>query len=643
MSGASSSAMVSILHIQSATSACEFVDRWLGDAGYLLHTESAATAKDYLERSTPDLIISEAVEASQALKLDLRTSAIPVLQLLAAEPQQRLTLHVADAYLAQPIQDCELLSMVQILLSAQRMEHTYAHALLQWERTFDAMADAVLVLDSDRHVIGCNQAMCALFERDARDPRDRPLSDLLWYQVRGLLDGARRRAQQAHREADISLLGSHYHVVIEQTPAADDVPLTVMTLNDITESKHLEQGYQDAAHRLVLDAQRKDEFLAMLAHELRNPLNAIVAANRLLASHTAISTEDAHLVSVVDRQSRHLSRLIDELLDVSRITRGEITLHRERIDLREVVARAHEGQRGLLEARAQHVALELPERPVLIDGDELRLEQAIANLLANASKYSGHGATIELSLRLPRGEAAGHAPCAVLTLTDSGIGIPRDMLDAVFEMFVQVDRSLDRRLGGLGLGLTLVKQIVEGHGGSVRAHSHGLGTGAKFVVQLPLSEAQPVRAANPTAKLPAGMRRPRQGHGSSALEVLVIEDNDDTRELMCSLLEHRGHRVLCAADGVQGLVLATEQEPEVALIDIGLPGMNGYAVARQLRETEWVAAAPFLVALTGYGSPADHARTTEAGFDAHMVKPVDTSRLFELLQKVAEHRRDSSV
>jgi CheY-like chemotaxis protein len=222
---------------------------------------------------------------------------------------------------------------------------------------------------------------------------------------------------------------------------------------------------------------------------------------------------------------------------------------------------------------------------------------------------------------------------AVLTLSDQGVGIPPDMLEAVFEMFVQIDPSLDRTLGGLGLGLTVVKHVVERHGGKVKARSEGIGKGSQFALTLPRVAADP-------APLPADDARPHAAQ-DGVLQVLLIEDNDDTRELMSTLLETRGHRVLCAADGSEGVQLATESPPAVALIDIGLPGMNGYAVARQLREALPLDGepAPFLVALTGYGSPEDHQRASEAGFDAHMVKPIDATRLFELLQGVAERRR----
>ena len=629
MNGGSTELTTSILHIQEPTRTRDRVDQWLEHAGYTLYVVRPADAGQFLVGTTPDLVISECAEACQHLKADPATASIPLVQLLSSDGRRAHgDLADADAYLSQPVQSCALLSIVQVLIRARRIESEHARATRKWTQTFNALRDAVLVLDDEQHLVDCNRAMDELFKQDAHDTSDRPHADLLWYKVRRLVASAqahKRESSPLHQdESEIALLGRAYQVVTE-APEPDDGALTVMTLSDITERKNLERGYRDSAAELLFAARRKEEFLAMLAHELRNPLNAIVAAHRLLDARATSDPESERLRSVVDRQSRHMARLIDDLLDVSRITRGDISLHLEPLDLRDVVERACDSQRAVLEGRRQHLALDLPSHPVSVQGDELRLEQVIANLVANASKYSYSGATIILALHEDRD---GNPASANLVLSDHGIGIPSDMLEAVFEMFVQVDRSLDRTLGGLGLGLTIVKQVVERHGGSVRAHSEGLGKGSRFVIQLPL------HAAQPEAQPPAEQRDAKP----SPLDVLVIEDNDDTRELMCSLLKRHGHRVVSAADGAHGLELAVERHPEVALIDIGLPGMNGYAIARRLRSSE-LDCAPYLVALTGYGSPADRERSSAAGFDAHMVKPVDTSRLFALLEQVADHRR----
>jgi two-component system, sensor histidine kinase len=385
-----------------------------------------------------------------------------------------------------------------------------------------------------------------------------------------------------------------------------------------------------------VEARDKDTFLAMLAHELRNPLNAIVAANHLQDGAQASTGERARLGAVIERQSRHMSQLLDQLLDASRITRGEIALQLAPSDLGALVSRVAESQRAVLEERGQKLTLTLPAHPVLTACDELRLEQALANLLANASKYSSRGTSVQLEMHVePR--SAGRA---VISLSDHGVGIAPEMLGAVFDMFVQADRTLDRGSGGLGLGLTVARQLIEQHGGQVRAESAGLGHGARFIVTLPLVEPRPtlVRAPQNTQVAVA----PESADSTLSLDVLVIEDNDDTRELMCSILETRGHHVVSACDGLEGLERAAEHQPAVALIDIGLPGMNGYAVAQHLRNAEH-GLHPYLIALTGYGSPSDRERSLAAGFDMHVVKPLDTAALFALLQQVAHGRGRSQA
>ncbi|MET0386912.1 MAG: response regulator [Polyangiales bacterium] len=626
-----------ILHLQHSDDGHPSIDRWLEEAGYVSSPQSAPAAQAWLAQHKPDLIIlgqtypaDTAFETCQQLKSDQRTASIPVLQLLAADGAEHPpSLLAADAYLNLPIQGRSLCSTVQLLLKARRVESAHNRATRKWERTFDAMSDAVLVLDAEHRVVDCNRAMDVLFERDEQDTLGRPLAQLVWSKIRELLDTAHTAGTQVRWDTEIATLGRYYRVVAEESFEHEDQPLTVVTVSDVTERKQLEQGYRDTASEIMSAARRKDEFLAMLAHELRNPLNAIVAANQLQDTLGAQDSENVRLRSVIARQSRHLSRLIDDFLDVSRITRGDISLRFEHVDLRTIIERVCEGQRAVLAGRRQRLAIKMPTEPVTVDGDELRLEQSISNLLTNASKYSPEDAAITLTLEE---ENTNGQRQAVLSLSDNGIGIPADMLQAVFEMFVQVNPSLDRTAGGLGLGLTVVKTVIERHGGRVEAHSEGGGHGAKFVVRLPRSDAAPTPLEAETSHEVVVTSEPLP------LEVLLVEDNDDTRELMCTLLESRGHRVICAADGTEGVELATQRQPEVALVDIGLPGMNGYAVARQLRDTARVAA-PFLIALTGYGSPEDHQRASDAGFDAHMVKPIDTARLFELLQKIAEQRR----
>jgi PAS domain S-box-containing protein len=364
----------------------------------------------------------------------------------------------------------------------------------------------------------------------------------------------------------------------------------------------------------------KDEFLAMLAHELRNPVGVIVNAISLVEQ----TEKDQGLTAVragamIKRQSAHLSRLLDDLLDVSRITSGRIQMNRQAVDLGSVLDLAAEGQRHQIEGKRQTLTLERPPGSLTVHGDPVRLQQVIGNLLNNASKYSKAEGAIRASL-------AGEGPHAVLRVRDDGAGIPPDKLETIFELFAQANPSLARTEGGLGIGLTLVKRIVEFHGGTVEAHSEGPGRGAELVVRIPME----VQAAPPEPSV-AGERR------AAPRRILVIEDHPDGREALAALLAVQGHHVLTASTGQQGIGVALEAKPDVILVDIGLPDVDGYEVARRLRAR--LGARSRLLALTGYGQPEDRALAQDAGFDAHLVKPVEPARLAEALEAPASVAR----
>jgi PAS domain S-box-containing protein len=384
---------------------------------------------------------------------------------------------------------------------------------------------------------------------------------------------------------------------------------------DVTEQKRLEGELRRRAEELVGADRRKDQFLAMLAHELRNPLAPIRNAVELMRQ---VETHDPTFQpsrEMVERQVKHLARLVDDLLDVSRITRGSIRLRKEVVDLGTTLQRAVEGARPLVESRAHELNVDLPAEPVYLDADPTRLEQIISNLLDNAAKYTMPGGRIWVS-------AAREGDEAVIRVRDTGIGVPPDVLDRVFEPFVQTDGSLARSEGGLGVGLTLVRSLVEMHGGNVEAHSPGLGQGSEFIVHLPARPA--VEAAKPGPP-PAAATLPSRG-----LKVLVVEDNLDAAESLATLLRLWSHEVTVVHDGRSALEAARVQRPEVVLLDIGLPGLDGYQVARLLREDVGLDNA-LLVAMTGYGQPEDRRRSHEAGIHHHFVKPVEPMVLRDLL------------
>jgi signal transduction histidine kinase/DNA-binding response OmpR family regulator len=370
--------------------------------------------------------------------------------------------------------------------------------------------------------------------------------------------------------------------------------------------------------RLYKDVERadrqKNEFLSMLAHELRNPLAPIRNAAEVLRLSGHEQPQVRWAREVIDRQLGHLVRLVDDLLDVSRITRGKIQLKLEPVDVGVVVGHAVEASRPVIEQAKHRLEVNLPPQPVWVNGDPARLTQVLTNLLNNAAKYTEEGGRIVLTLDREGGEA-------VIRVQDTGVGIPPEMLSAVFDLFTQVDRSLDRSQGGLGVGLTLVRRLVEMHGGVVEAHSEGLGQGAEFVVRLP---ALTGAAAPP----PVGNARPASASGS--LRILLVDDNTDGAESLATLLRLAGHETRVAHDGPEALGTAADFRPQVVVLDIGLPGMDGYEVARRLRADPKLGMV-VLVAVTGYGRDRDRQRSREAGFDHHLVKPVEFAQLLHVL------------
>ena len=367
---------------------------------------------------------------------------------------------------------------------------------------------------------------------------------------------------------------------------------------------------------------RKDEFLAMVAHELRNPLAPIRTAAQLLRVKELDESHRARARDIIERQVDHLVCLIDDLLDVSRITRGVITLRREPVLLGAVVARAVESMRHAIDTRRHELRVELPDELIAVEGDKTRLVQVIGNLLHNAAKFTDDGGRIVLKV-------GREGRFATIGVKDTGIGISRELLPKVFDLFTRVHASSDPGEGGLGIGLALVRRLTEMHGGTVTAHSDGVGLGAEFIVRLPLVAThtipmEPSSDANPIPLM-------------AARRIVVADDNHDSADVLATLLGLHGHDVRVAHDGIEVLAIADTFKPHVVLLDLGMPKMDGYETARQTRQRPWGKDA-MLVALTGWGQQQDRQRTAEAGFDAHLVKPVTDSDLFHLLatRKVSE-------
>ncbi|WP_141618313.1 response regulator [Myxococcus sp. AB036A] len=391
----------------------------------------------------------------------------------------------------------------------------------------------------------------------------------------------------------------------------------IATVKSLLRLRHAEQVARNRANELAEMDRRKDEFLAMLGHELRNPLAAIMTAIGILERRPTSDDKEARMRGIIQRQTNHLARLVDDLLDVSRITRDKVELRPGNVDLVPVLRQVLQIVQPMADSRGLSLDVSLPSGPLWLRADATRLEQVFTNLLDNAIKYTDAGG-VHLHVEL---EGVGGSAQAVVRVKDSGIGIPPEVLPHIFELFAQADTSLERSRGGLGIGLTLVRKLIQLHGGEVTARSNGPGHGSEFVVKLPLD---PTMDASAPARDAVDLRRGRR--------VLVVEDNSDARQAMRDLLELWGHQVAVAPDGLQGVALAAAQPPELALVDIGLPGLDGYRVAQTLRAQ--VGNDIRLVAMTGYGSPEGRDQALRAGFDRHLVKPVKPDELNRILSEL---------
>jgi PAS domain S-box-containing protein len=396
-------------------------------------------------------------------------------------------------------------------------------------------------------------------------------------------------------------------VIIAHRSQNGKVEYVSTILRDISHRKQQEDALRAAD-------QRKDEFLAMLAHELRNPLAPIVTAATVLKLSKFDEDRVQHTSEIIARQTKHMSELLDDLLDVSRVTRGLITLSNETLELNGIVADAIEQARPGIEEKRHELFIRPADRKIWIEGDRTRLVQVIANLLTNASRYTPEGGKITVNIE-------SHKRTASVIIQDNGIGIEPELLPQVFELFVQGKQSSDRAEGGLGVGLALVKNLVEMHGGKVSAKSEGHGKGSEFIVSFPVT----ANAGN----IPQIENRVRATEKKTG-RIMIVDDNKDAASTLAMLLEYEGYQVRVAHDGNEAIEQAKMEQPDVLLVDIGLPGMDGYEFARRLRKMPQTARSVF-IAVTGYGTPGDMENSKRAGFDHHLLKPVNADRLIALL------------
>ena len=414
--------------------------------------------------------------------------------------------------------------------------------------------------------------------------------------------------------------GSCVTVIVNIVPLKNERGEITGAINcfyDISERSRLESKTKEQAQALADLDRRKDEFLAMLSHELRNPLAPIVNGVQILKLDKSQDPRQRQVLGIIEHQVSQLVRVVDDLLELSRITSGKIVLSTEWVSIADVVERAVEATRPLMVQHRHKLAVSLPPDPVRLRADPVRLEQVVVNLLANAAKYTGEGGNVWLTV-----EQTGRM--IELQVRDSGIGIPADLLPNVFDLFTQGDRSLDRSKGGLGIGLALVKRLVDLHGGSVQVTSV-IGQGSRFVVRMP------VNSASSTPSSPSPTKVPSQT--TKGCRVLVVDDNADAAQTLRMLLEQAAHEVRVANDGRKVLETILDFRPQLVLLDIGLPGLDGFQVAKSIRQ-EPMLKGILLVAITGYGRESDRLRSSEAGFDHHLVKPAKFSEVEAILAAI---------
>jgi PAS domain S-box-containing protein len=492
----------------------------------------------------------------------------------------------------------------------------------EWfEVTLNSIGDAVITTNVDGRVTSLNPVAEAMTGWSIAEARDQPLERVFRIvneDTRRLAENPVAKALQlgktiglGNHTALISKDGTEVAIEDSAAPIRDrngNVCGAVMVFHDVTKRRRAEQALRDIDRR-------KDEFLATLAHELRNPLAPIRQAARILRTETATEAQKRWCQDVIDRQVQQMALLIDDLLDIARVSRGTLELRIETTELGAVIEAAIETARPIIDVKRHKLSVEIPQQAVQFAADPLRVAQVLSNLLTNAAKYTDPEGQIRL-------RAFGDGEAITISVADNGIGIPTDEIESVFAMFSQVKASQDRSDGGLGIGLALARGLVELHGGTIQAKSAGLGEGSEFVVRLPHRNLTAVALPETATAAATPIRRRR---------ILIADDNQDAADSLAVLLQMEGHDVTVVRDGREALTTINAVLPEIALLDIGMPELDGYEVARQVRQNT-LGRAVTLIAVTGWGQDRDKARALGAGFNHHLTKPIEPTQLLDLIR-----------
>ncbi|MFN6479496.1 response regulator [Nostoc sp. DedQUE07] len=651
---------VTILHVDDNEANRYVVTRILQNAGFsVVEAATGAAGLEAIVNFQPDLIILDVqlpdisgFEVCRQIKANPETAFIPVLHLSASFVQSQDKAEGldsgADAYLVQPVEPIELLATLRSLLRIRRAEEAALSSAREWQTTFDSMNDGVSLVDQEGRIMRCNRAMMQLFNKPSHEILGYAHHELMGAKL-GIGDGTCfRRAKQTHQRQVLEFQSQERWFAKTIDPVLDrDGNLTgaVFILSDITERKRAEallQEQNDRLNQLMISLQQqteqaqqanriKDEFLAVLSHELRSPLNPILGWAKILQKSHQDAAKTQYALETIERNAKLQAQLIEDLLDVSRILQGKLALNTVPVGLTFTIKAALETVRLAAEAKSIQIQTIFEPNVGQVLGDSGRLQQVVWNLLSNAIKFTSQGGRVEVRLETIEDEVDSRAAkYTQITVSDNGRGISGDFLPYVFDYFRQADGTTTRKFGGLGLGLAIVRHLVELHGGTVQAASPGEGQGAVFTVKLPPIAASKLNQVN-TAD------RDRSDFNLNGLQALLVDDNKDSREFIAFVLEQYGVQVTEADSAHDALNNLMQAKFDLLISDIGMPDMDGYTLIRQIRKQspEQGGEIP-AIAVTAYAGEIDRQQALAAGFQQHISKPIEQELLIQAILTIVK-------